>query len=782
MADTVFAHAYNNLKMTLGEAIDNAVTDFDLGSGDGAKLDAALLPVIITIGVATSPATYEMILLTAFTGDHVDNCTRGYLSAGLGATAWPDGQEIQNRTAAQEINQFLDALETGWEASACDPILNDIRALGIYRAGSGNIAVTDSGGHVLLGAISQGGAAVGQNLQWNGTTWAPASGAGTGDVTGPGGATDNAVARFDLATGKLIQDSTVLIDDSGNITIPGTATMGSGANVITTAVGLVLPSKIDQEGATTNQSLVWTGAAVVPTTVGAPNGTATDNAVPRFDGTTGILMQDSGVLISDGDNMTLPGSLTAGSGSVLVITTAGEVKLDSLEQDGAANNEVMTWNQTLTKWQPSPITAIGITGPVSTTLNAVPRWADTVGDTLADSGVLIDGSNNVTLGGVSMDGVGGTFALLDANITTLNFARAVTNIQMGSATGSTTIRHALNVTGDITASSEIIVGVSDRVTVGGTETIVTDGNHFQSTQQDVSSGFGFMASRHGGTAIVGGEYATARSRGSSGTPTVVQSGDRLATFYMHGYDGAAYREAAQIRVEVSTTPGSGDMPGKMILMTTPDGSTTPTAALTLDHNQDATFSGDIITDQTTVDLLNATVTTLNIGGAASAVNIGAGTSIVTLADALTVEGTLNLDGGILATDQTTANLVDTVATTINFGGAATAVHIGAATGTTAIHNAADIDGNLNVDGGSLTTNQTTFNLLDGNATVINLGGAATTLDLGSGSGTTTVRNALTVINGFVSNAAIATMSGLPTSDPSITGRLWNDSGTMKISA
>jgi hypothetical protein len=49
----------------------------------------------------------------------------------------------------------------------------------------------------------------------------PATG-GTGDVVGPGSATDNAVARFDTTTGKLIQNSVVLIGDSGNVTGLGT--------------------------------------------------------------------------------------------------------------------------------------------------------------------------------------------------------------------------------------------------------------------------------------------------------------------------------------------------------------------------------------------------------------------------------------------------------------------------------------------------------------------------------------------------------------------------------
>lgn len=40
---------------------------------------------------------------------------------------------------------------------------------------------------------------------------------GAGDVVGPASSTDNAVARFDTTTGKLIQDSVVVVDDSGNL-------------------------------------------------------------------------------------------------------------------------------------------------------------------------------------------------------------------------------------------------------------------------------------------------------------------------------------------------------------------------------------------------------------------------------------------------------------------------------------------------------------------------------------------------------------------------------------
>lgn len=42
-------------------------------------------------------------------------------------------------------------------------------------------------------------------------------GGGGGDVTGPASSTDNAIARFDSTTGKIIQDSAGILDDSGNL-------------------------------------------------------------------------------------------------------------------------------------------------------------------------------------------------------------------------------------------------------------------------------------------------------------------------------------------------------------------------------------------------------------------------------------------------------------------------------------------------------------------------------------------------------------------------------------
>jgi hypothetical protein len=67
----------------------------------------------------------------------------------------------------------------------------------------------------------------GQALVTDGSGVLSWSSAGSGDVSGPASATDNAVARFDGTTGKIIQNSAVTIaDTTGNMAGVGTLGMG----------------------------------------------------------------------------------------------------------------------------------------------------------------------------------------------------------------------------------------------------------------------------------------------------------------------------------------------------------------------------------------------------------------------------------------------------------------------------------------------------------------------------------------------------------------------------
>lgn len=98
----------------------------------------------------------------------------------------------------------------------------DITWRGTYSASTSyvvNDAVYYNGGSYICIQNTTG------NLPTNETYWNLMAaqgepGEGSGDVVGPDGATDNAIARFDLATGKLIQNSLATVSDTGSINIP----------------------------------------------------------------------------------------------------------------------------------------------------------------------------------------------------------------------------------------------------------------------------------------------------------------------------------------------------------------------------------------------------------------------------------------------------------------------------------------------------------------------------------------------------------------------------------
>jgi hypothetical protein len=92
------------------------------------------------------------------------------------------------------------------------------------------------------------------------------------------------------------------------------------------------------------------------------------------------------------------------------------------------------------------------------------------------------------------------------------------------------------------------------------------------------------------TANSGSNTFACRSRGTLAAPTVVQNGDSLWNMYIAGNDGTDLALAAEIRVEVDGTPGSNDMPGRILLRTTPDGSQAPVDAVKIDSAQNVTVS------------------------------------------------------------------------------------------------------------------------------------------------------------------------------------------------
>jgi hypothetical protein len=146
-------------------------------------------------------------------------------------------------------------------------------------------------------------------------------------------------------------------------------------------------------------------------------------------------------------------------------------------------------------------------------------------------------------------------------------------------------------------------------------------------------------------------------------------------------------------------------------------------------------------------------------GGTTAVTITGTTGAVQLASTLgvtgntTLTGDLAVNGGDITTSATTFNLINTTATTLNVGQAATTLSLGAATGTGYINNAAVTFGNatafaINGVSPTLSSSSTgTLTLFNTNLTTVNAFGAATTLSIGAATGTLTINNANTVITG-----------------------------------
>lgn len=109
-------------------------------------------------------------------------------------------------------NSLIITLSNGREINAGEILPPDItdRLKVIINQGA-------SGGGGSGGSLPDQAGNAGKFLTTDGTEASWGTPAGSGDVVGPASATDNAVARFNTTTGKLIQNSVVTIGDTGAI-------------------------------------------------------------------------------------------------------------------------------------------------------------------------------------------------------------------------------------------------------------------------------------------------------------------------------------------------------------------------------------------------------------------------------------------------------------------------------------------------------------------------------------------------------------------------------------
>jgi hypothetical protein len=172
------------------------------------------------------------------------------------------------------------------------------------------------------------------------------------------------------------------------------------------------------------------------------------------------------------------------------------------------------------------------------------------------------------------------------------------------------------------------------------------------------------------------------------------------------------------------------------------------------------YTGTLVGTQTTQNVFNATATTVNAFGAATTLAIGNATS-----------ATLTLRPGTVVGSNTTQNLYNTVATTGNLFGAGTTIGVGATTGTLTLNNP------------TVVGSQTTVNLWNTTSTTVNAFGAATTVSIGAATGTLTINNANTVITGNLTvNGTTTTINSTVTSVDDIEFELGSVASPTDITA
>jgi hypothetical protein len=162
--------------------------------------------------------------------------------------------------------------------------------------------------------------------------------------------------------------------------------------------------------------------------------------------------------------------------------------------------------------------------------------------------------------------------------------------------------------------------------------------------------------------------------------------------------------------------------------------------------------GGITTTAGSFDIVNATATTVNIGGSATAVNIGA------------ITGTATINNPTIVGSQTSLTLFNTTASNVSTFGAASNLIVGATSGTMTLRNP------------TIVGTQTTQSLFNTVATTVNFAGAATALNIGGAGNATFSANTLVRVAN-TSGSALSVAGNITGGNVTTTGAVYSNYNT-----
>jgi hypothetical protein len=269
-----------------------------------------------------------------------------------------------------------------------------------------------------------------------------------------------------------------------------------------------------------------------------------------------------------------------------------------------------------------------------------------------------------------------THTEVDNNFTNLNTDKVETS--GGTLTNPTINGNVLTTGINIDSDTLIVDATNNAVGIGGNTTGTVAGvpitSKFCVKNEGDAPVAGFVHANNT-TASSGSITFACRSRGTLASPSVVQNNDSLWNMYIAGHDGTDLALGAEITVEVDGTPSGNDMPARIVIKTTPDGSQIPEEAMRIDSTQTVNIGKAVIS------------TSLNVTGTAS-FDGSQGTSgqVLTSAGAgntptwETVSGSISVTGGDLTlsgstgTDITNATLA-TVNSNVGSYGSSSAIPV-----------------------------------------------------------------------------------------------------------
>jgi len=346
-------------------------------------------------------------------------------------------------------------------------------------------------------------------------------------------------------------------------------------------------------------------------------------------------------------------------------------------------------------------------------------------------------SGDVAVNGGDLTTTSATFNFVNATATTVNIAGAATAVDIGASTGTTSVNNSLAVDGNVTLGD----GSADTVTQNarwGSDLLFTDA--------DRTIGWSSASNRTLTLDNAGTGALSAVVPGTTNQTDFGLTGSRWKQGWFQGDVTTAGNLVSGASITVNGTTNTISATGAMTLSTSSGGITidsagTTTLADAVTMSDDlAVNGGDLTSTATTFNLLNATVTTLNLGGAVTTLNAGAAAS------------TFATGFSAVTSSQGTVALFNTTTTTLNVGGAATAMSIGNSAGTVTF------PGDVAVNGGDITTTATTFNLVNATATTVNFAQAATSLVMGATTGESRIRNNARVLGNLIVEGTTTTVN------------------------